>query len=50
LEKKTERSRISDDIKLIIRKEVEREMGKGKVICKIFDTIENYAELDCPLL
>lgn len=37
-------------VKFAERKHIESIMGKGKVICEVFEFVEQYANQDCPLL
>ncbi|HOF16782.1 MAG TPA: sigma 54-interacting transcriptional regulator, partial [Bacteroidales bacterium] len=36
--------------KLNVREEIESIMGKGKVMCRVLEVVERYANQDCPLL
>ncbi|MDR2408548.1 MAG: sigma-54 factor interaction domain-containing protein, partial [Bacteroidales bacterium] len=40
----------SNDLKLFARKQIEDIMGRGKVICEVFQLVEEYADQDSPLL
>ena len=46
------KTNINDVITSILnaRKNIESIMGKGKVICEVFEIVEQYANQDCPLL